>query len=36
MVGESGYHLTTLMGAVSFIERLDSTSLSIDPEECDQ
>ncbi|KAL7747651.1 hypothetical protein RI367_006940 [Sorochytrium milnesiophthora] len=33
---ESGYYLTNLMGAISFIETLDVRSLSITPEEFDR
>ncbi|KAF9997922.1 hypothetical protein BGZ65_006525, partial [Modicella reniformis] len=33
---EAGYYLASLMGAISFIENLEASSLSITPEEFDQ
>ncbi|KAL1921236.1 uncharacterized protein VTP21DRAFT_10952 [Calcarisporiella thermophila] len=33
---EAGYYLTNLMGAISFIENMDASSLSISPEEFDR
>ncbi|KAF9106433.1 hypothetical protein BGX27_009173 [Mortierella sp. AM989] len=33
---EAGYYLASLMGAISFIENLEASSLSISPEEFDQ
>ncbi|KAG0044888.1 hypothetical protein BGZ83_009833 [Gryganskiella cystojenkinii] len=33
---EAGYYLASLMGAISFIENLEASSLSVSPEEFDQ